>query len=157
MKKYSSSTGIYTKRWSKQSSGLRTDNPREEEEEKRKKDLLNMISGDVVGVIGCHHGVHLHQVLLHTLFLYMWMYTYITNYQQYCCSLSISLSHQVINGSNSGAEGGKVVRIYDQSSLSRSLSSLYICVCVYPLSLSISLDHKTRAGGERLWRSTVFG
>jgi hypothetical protein len=34
-------------------------------EGRRRKNLLNVISGDVVGVIGCHHGLHLHQVLLH--------------------------------------------------------------------------------------------
>jgi len=34
-------------------------------EGRRGKDLLNVISGDVVGVIGCHQGLHLHQVLLH--------------------------------------------------------------------------------------------
>ena len=32
---------------------------------KKKKNLLNMISSDVVGIISCHHGLHLHQVLLH--------------------------------------------------------------------------------------------
>jgi len=34
-------------------------------EGRRVKNLLNVISGDVVGVIGCHQGLHLHQVLLH--------------------------------------------------------------------------------------------
>lgn len=29
------------------------------------KNLLNVISGDVVGIVSCHHGLHLHQVLLH--------------------------------------------------------------------------------------------
>lgn len=36
---------------------------------KRRKNLLNVISGDVVGIIGCHHGLHLHQVLLHFLLI----------------------------------------------------------------------------------------
>lgn len=32
--------------------------------------LLNMISSDVVGgIIGCHHGLHLHQVLLHYIYV----------------------------------------------------------------------------------------
>lgn len=37
---------------------------------KRRKNLLNVISGDVVGIIGCHHGLHLHQVLLHFLLIH---------------------------------------------------------------------------------------
>lgn len=38
---------------------------KEKGEGRRVKDLLNVISGDVVGVVGCHDGLHLHQVLLH--------------------------------------------------------------------------------------------
>lgn len=34
----------------------------------RRGNLLNVISSDVGGIIGCHHGLHLNQVLLHFLY-----------------------------------------------------------------------------------------
>jgi hypothetical protein len=40
------------------------------ERRRRRRNLLNMISCDVVGIVSCHHGLHLHQVLLH-FFLYL--------------------------------------------------------------------------------------
>lgn len=43
---------------------------REEEEERREENLLNMISSDVGGIVGCHHGLHLHQVPLHASLFY---------------------------------------------------------------------------------------
>ena len=34
--------------------------------EKWEEDLLNVISSNAVGIVSCHHGLHLHQVLLHS-------------------------------------------------------------------------------------------
>ena len=41
----------------------------EEEGEEEEEDLLNVISSDTVGIGACHHGLHLHQVLLHLSFI----------------------------------------------------------------------------------------
>lgn len=38
------------------------------ERREKRENLLNMISGDVVRIISGHHGLHLHQVLLHFLY-----------------------------------------------------------------------------------------
>lgn len=52
---------------------------KEKKEREEKRNLLNVISGDVAGVIGCHHGLHLHQVLLHfSLSISLYMYHFLT-------------------------------------------------------------------------------
>lgn len=61
------------------------------------RNLLNVISSDVAGIVGCHHGLHLHQVLLHASLFYIHPTTQKhtlthTQHKHRLSSLSFSLS-----------------------------------------------------------------
>lgn len=59
---------------------------KKKETERRRENLLNVVSSDVVGIISCHHGLHLHQVLLH------FLYTHALSLERLYLSLSLTIS-----------------------------------------------------------------
>ena len=68
---------------------------REDKKRRKMEDLLNMISSNVAWIVGCHHGLHLHQVLLHFFLLYYHPTTHTTHnthHTQHTCELFVSLS-----------------------------------------------------------------
>lgn len=85
---------------------------------KLKKNLLNMISSNAVsGIIGCHHGLHLHQVLLH----YIYISIFLCYFCYYYCLTPLSLSISIT-------------------------FSLYIwCVCMY-VYMCVFLSHSRMDG-----------
>ena len=129
------------------------------QKKKRETDLLNVISGDVVGVVGCHHGLHLHQVLLHlshTQYIYIYIHYMIER-----CTLSLSLTISTFSIQNQTKLRPAIVQVQREAhSLSLSLSlwfSGFLCVPTFPfylLAIAMMLPHgnKILESVNRKWK-----